>query len=159
MALGGTPGESETHAETAADAQQHPIQSLRLCRWRGNSAAGTSGCFGGELWIEIEGIVRSSCSWFERRVNLPTEEFLLEQQKDKCDSWIKRCKNDAFMETLAFQSMVLKNWCLLISSTPSGPAPTRGNTLSCQHCTRHSGKRYEQAQMSITNFFTAPNHL
>ena len=26
---------------------------------------------------------------------------------------------------LTFQSMVLKNWCLFISSTPSGPAPAR----------------------------------
>lgn len=51
-------------------------------------------------------------------------------------------QNDAFVlkETLAFQSIVLKNWCLLISSTPSGPAPTRGNILSCQLCTRHSRK-------------------
>lgn len=43
-----------------------------------NSVVGTSGSFCGELWIEIECIVRSSCSWFKGRVNLPTEQFLLE---------------------------------------------------------------------------------
>lgn len=37
------------------------------------------------------------------------------------------------MELLTFQSMVLKNWCLLISSTPSGPAPTnKHHQLSVQ---------------------------
>ncbi len=34
------------------------------------------------------------------------------------------------MQILTFQSMVLKNWCLLISSTPSGPAPTKTHNIS-----------------------------
>lgn len=77
------------------------------------SVVGTSGSFRGELRIEIECIVRSSCSWFEGRVNLPTEEFLLEIQEEMKN--VRRGWNDKRMttcylkETLAFQSIVLKN--------------------------------------------------
>lgn len=123
--------------KTADDAQQHLI--ISMWRWRRRKLS-TSGGFRGELWIKIECIVRSSCSWFEGRVNLPTEEFLLERQKEKCDMWIEWYMNDAIFlkETLAFQSIVLKNWCLLISSTPSGPAPTirhRHQELTALHIT------------------------
>ena len=37
---------------------------------------GTFGCFSSELWVEIEGVVRSSRSRFEGRVELSTEQFL-----------------------------------------------------------------------------------
>lgn len=36
----------------------------------------TFGCFSGELWVEIEGVVRSARSRFEGRVELSTEQFL-----------------------------------------------------------------------------------
>lgn len=78
-----------------------------------DSVVGTSGSFRSELRIEIERIVRSSCCWFEGRVNLPTEEFLLETQeemKSVTRGWSdKRMKTCYLKETLAFQSIVLKN--------------------------------------------------
>lgn len=81
------PPESLRHKHKTA-AEPHPLDKitdftqnvvqLSGVWWRGGGGVtvGTSGCFGCELRIEIERVVRSSCSRFEGRVELSAEEFL-----------------------------------------------------------------------------------
>lgn len=52
------------------------VVELSGVRRGGGVTVGTSGCFSCELGIEIESVIRSSCGWFEGRVDLSAEEFL-----------------------------------------------------------------------------------
>lgn len=163
LALGGTPGESKTDTETAVNPQRSvkwlywecssAQQSMRRRRRRwGRVTVCTSGCFSCELWIKIESVVRSSCSRFERRVDLSAVQFLRKTSDGARHSHDKNTRRSVifnFISTLVsltFQSMVLKNWCLLISSTPSGPAPAKQNhTTWCS--TRHTSRGQSDAKV------------